>query len=157
MHPPRSMKLMKWKTPDWTTDAGLLFMRVSVGSMMLLGHGQSKLLGFSEKAATFSDPLGVGSTTSLVLAIVGEVVASLFVIFGLGTRFFAVPLLVTMLVAALIVHAEDPWGRKEFALLYAVPALTLILTGAGRFSLDELLWRRREKAPAHSSPASPRS
>lgn len=132
--------------PRWSTDAGLLFLRLAIGAMMLFGHGLPKLLAFSEKAETFSDPLGVGSTTSLVLAIFGEVVASALVMAGLATRAAAVPLLVTMLVAAFVVHADDPWQRKEFALLFAVPALTLVLTGAGRFSLDALLSRKKEPA-----------
>jgi putative oxidoreductase len=123
-----------------------LFLRLAIGAMMLFGHGLPKLLAFSEKAETFSDPLGVGSTTSLVLAIFGEVVASALVMAGLATRAAAVPLLVTMLVAAFVVHADDPWQRKEFALLFAVPALTLVLTGAGRFSLDALLSRKKEPA-----------
>ena len=55
----------------------------------------------------------------------------------------AVPLLVTMLVAAFVVHADDPWGKKEFALLYAIPALSLIFTGGGRFSLDQVIRNRR--------------
>lgn len=129
--------------PRWSTDAGLLLLRVTIGSMMLFGHGLPKLLEFSEKAATFADPLGVGSTTSLVLAIGGEVVASALVIVGLGTRLAAVPLLITMLVAALLVHADDPWARKEFALLYAVPAIVLMLTGPGRFALDAFFVRSR--------------
>ncbi len=118
---------------------------------MLLGHGLPKLLEFTDKAATFADPLGVGSTTSLVLTLMGEVLASALVIVGLGTRLAAVPLLVTMLVAALVVHADDPWARKEFALLYAVPAALLILTGPGRFALDALLWRRPAQAEARAA------
>jgi putative oxidoreductase len=138
------------RIPRWSSDVGLLFMRLSVGSMMLFGHGLPKLMSFSEHAGTFSDPLGVGSTTSLVLAICGEVVGSSLVIVGLATRVSVVPLLVTMLVAATIVHAEDPWARKEFALLYAIPALTLVLTGAGRFSIDGLLARRRARQQGES-------
>ena len=56
------------------------------------------------------------------------------------------PLLITMLVAALIIHAEDPWARKELALLYAVPAIALIFTGAGRFSIDGLIWKKKRDA-----------
>lgn len=122
---------------------------------MLLGHGLPKLLEFPERSATFGDPLGVGSEVSLSLAILGEVVASALIVVGLGTRLAAVPLLVTMLVAALVVHADDPWGRKEFALLYAVPAVTLLLTGAGRFSIDG--WITRRASARRTAAASPTS
>ena len=116
---------------------------------MLLRHGWPKLATFSERMETFSDPLGVGSTTSLALAVFGEAVCSVFLVLGLGTRFFAAPLLITMLVAALVVHADDPWSRKELALMYAAPALALLLAGGGRLSLDHLVlrwWRRRRDA-----------
>lgn len=124
-------------------DAGLLFMRVSLGAMMLTGHGWPKLVGFEQKAARFLDPFGVGSEASLVMAIGAEVGCSLLVMLGLGTRFAAIPLVITMLVAAFIAHADDPWSKKEFALVYLVPFLTLALTGPGRFSLDTLIQRRR--------------
>ena len=41
-----------------------------------------------------------------------------------------------MLVAAGLIHADDPWAKKEFALMYLLPFLALLFTGAGRFSLD---------------------
>jgi putative oxidoreductase len=62
---------------------------------------------------------------------------------GLGTRFAAVPLLITMLIAAFVIHADDPWGKQEFALMYAIPYLTLIFTGGGRFALERLIRIRR--------------
>ena len=116
---------------------------------MLLRHGWPKLAEFSETMGSFPDPLGVGSTMSLSLAVLGEVFCSGFIALGLGTRAAAVPFLVTMLVAAFVVHADDPWARKEMALVYAAPALTLLLTGGGRLSLDHLIarwWRGRESA-----------
>lgn len=121
----------------------MLFLRVTIGSLMLFGHGLPKLLDFGAKAADFPDPLGVGSAASLSLAIVGEVFASALIVVGLGTRAAAVPFLFTMLVAAFVVHADDPWARKELAVLYAVGAVTLLLTGAGRFSWDARLSRAR--------------
>jgi uncharacterized membrane protein YphA (DoxX/SURF4 family) len=122
------------------TDLGLLFLRVSVGAFMLFGHGWPKLMGFSVKSAHFPDPLGVGSSMSLSLAIVGEVVAPLLIILGLFTRLASIPFVITMLVAAFMVHDGDPWSKKEFALLYALPALCLLFAGAGRYSLDTF-WR----------------
>lgn len=140
------------RVPTWTTDLGLLVLRLTIGPMMLFAHGLPKLLDFSAKADTFADPLGVGATTSLVLAIFGELVCAALITLGVATRAAAVPLLVTMLVAALIVHGDDPWARKEFALLYAVPALVLVFTGPGRFSIDHLLVRgRAPRAPTSGS------
>lgn len=57
---------------------------------------------------------------------------------AIGAEFFC-----TILVAVGIVHWADPFGKKEFALLYMVPFLTLILTGGGRYSIDGWLARRR--------------
>src|SRR5437870_1539357 len=102
-------------------DVGLLGLRILPSLMLLLGHGMTKLLQFSQYAAVFPDPLHVGHKVSLVMAIVGEVVCPIAVMLGIGTRFTAVPPLITMLVAAVLVHAHDPWSKKEFAILYAVP------------------------------------
>ncbi len=134
------------RPPAWSADVGLLVLRLTVGPMMLFGHGLPKLLTFAEHAATFPDPLGVGSSLSLTLAILGEVVGSSLIALGLATRAAAVPFVITMIVAGAIVHGDDPWSRKELALLYAVPAITLIFTGAGRFSVDGWLARRRDAA-----------
>lgn len=109
---------------------------------MLLGHGWPKLSAFAEKAADFPDPFGVGSSLSLTLAIVGEVGGSILLVLGLGTRLGAVPFLVTMMVAVLVIHGDDPWARKELAVTYAVPALALLLAGPGRFSVDRWIAAR---------------
>lgn len=60
---------------------GLLILRVLVGITMLT-HGVAKLTSFSELSATFSDPIGLGSTLSLILIIGAEIGCSLFVIVG---------------------------------------------------------------------------
>lgn len=126
-------------------DAGLLLLRVAAGGTMLLAHGLPKLASYAEKAETFSDPLGVGSGLSLVLAIFGEVVCAAALLLGIATRFAAASLAFTMLVAFFLVHGDDPFARKELALMYAAPCLTLLLTGAGRFSLDQLLFTGRSR------------
>jgi putative oxidoreductase len=124
-------------------SVGLLIVRVGVGGMMLFGHGLDKLLTFGHKASFFPDPLGIGSGPSLALATFAEFLCSILLILGLATRVVAAPLLVTMLVAAFVIHADDPWSKKEFALLYAVPFLALMFTGPGDFSLDEMIGRKR--------------
>lgn len=124
---------------DTWTSLGLLVLRVGVGLTMLLGHGWGKLAGFSGLADRFPDPIGVGPQVTLVLAVLAEVVCSLLLVLGLGTRVAAVPPLATMLVAAFLVHAGDPWPKKELPLLFAISYLTLLLAGGGRFALERVL------------------
>jgi putative oxidoreductase len=124
-------------------DVALAVLRVAIAGLMLR-HGIPKLLGFGERAATFPDPLGVGHTTSLVLAITGEVGGSLLLIPGVLTRLAAIPFCTTMTVAFFIVHANDSFDQKELALLYLVAGLVVLLGGGGRFSVDAKLlpWLR---------------
>jgi putative oxidoreductase len=122
--------------------AGLLFLRLAGGAFMLT-HGWGKLVGFAERAATFSDPLGVGSVASLSLAVFAEFFCACLVMLGLATRLAAIPLLITMLVAAFLVHGGDPWPKQELPLLYATCWLALFFAGPGRYSLDYLMARRR--------------
>lgn len=119
-------------------DVGLLILRVAVSAMML-NHGWGKLANFGAMAEGFSDPLGVGPTASLTLTVFAEFFCAIFVMAGFATRAAALPLLITMLVAVVIVHSDDPFSKKEFALLYAVPFLVLMLTGPGRWSVDAWL------------------
>lgn len=137
-------------THDTATSLGLLALRVGIGSMMLLAHGWGKLANFGAYAERFPDPLGIGAVPTLAVAVLAEALCSLLLITGLGTRFAALPPLATMLTAGLIVHAADPWAKQELPLIYAVGYLTLLLTGAGRFSLDAVFARRRaQKSTAH--------
>jgi putative oxidoreductase len=80
---------------------------VAFGCLMLV-HGIQKVMGFSEMADKFPDPLGMGSQLSLLSAIGAEVGCSLLLIAGLGTRIAAIPLAFTMVVALFLVHADDP-------------------------------------------------
>lgn len=118
---------------------GLLFMRVTLGLLMIGAHGWGKLMNYGTLSAQFPDPLGVGSAMSLSLAVFAEVFCAVAIMLGLFTRWAAVPLVITMLVAAFIVHADDPFQKQEFALLYAVPLIALILTGPGKLALDSVL------------------
>jgi putative oxidoreductase len=43
----------------------------------------------------------------------------------------------TMLVAAFIVHLDDPFKRKELALLYLVGFLIIFLMGPGKYSVNK--------------------
>ncbi len=123
---------------------GLLLLRIGASALMLT-HGLPKLTKMLAGNFAFGDPLGLGSGASLVLAVLAEVGCSLLILVGAGTRLAALPLVVTMLVAALIVHADDAFGKKELPLLYLLIYTVLLLAGSGKYSVDALLNRRNGK------------
>ena len=92
-------------------DGALLFLRLFIGGMML-SHGWAKLASFSTLSATFPDPLGVGSTLSLLLILFAEVGCSCLLIFGLMTRLAALPLMFGMLMAFFVIHGADPFAVR---------------------------------------------
>ena len=123
-------------------SVGLLVLRVIVGGFMMThGIGKLKML-MAGGEIQFLDPIGIGMQLSLTLAVLAEFFASILIILGLGTRLAAFPLLFTMFVAGIIVHAADPFGVKEMALLYGSIYLTLMITGPGKISLDYLIGKR---------------
>lgn len=77
-------------------------------------------------------------------AALSEFAGGLLVALGLFTRPAAASVLLTMLGAAFVVHGDDPFARKELALAYAVAALALVIAGGGRWSVDGVVWGRRE-------------
>ncbi|GAB5443388.1 MAG: DoxX family protein [Fuerstiella sp.] len=123
-------------------SVGLLIMRLTFGGMMLV-HGIPKLMGFSEKAGVFPDPLGIGSQLSLAGTIGAEVVCAGLLAAGLLTRVVAVPLAFTMAIALFVIHGADPWQKKELAAMYLCGYVGLLFTGPGAISIDHL-WRNRK-------------
>ena len=134
--------MLRWLIGTPVTDlipsVGLLLFRIVFGSFMLMGHGWGKLMSYGEMSTSFPDPLGIGSGPSLIGAIIGEVVCSALVMLGLATRFFVLPLVFTMIVAAFVVHGGDPFATKELALVYLSAFALLYFTGPGSFSIDRL-------------------
>jgi len=142
------LKLLRTSYLPQHLNIVLLITRIAVGSFMLT-HGIPKLMKFfSTGDITFGDPLGVGTIPSLMMAIFAEVLCSIFVILGLGTRIAVIPLIITMLVAVLLVHASDPFGKKELGLMYLTIYMLLIVLGSGKYSMDEWLLRRQRKDDA---------
>jgi len=120
------------------TDLGLLILRVSF-SILMLTHGVPKLSKLFVSPIAFPDPLGVGSGLSLVLTLIGELIAPIFIMIGFKTKIAAIPAAITMFVAAFVVHFSDPIATKEKALLYFFAFLMILLAGAGKFSVDEYI------------------
>ena len=119
---------------------GILILRVAT-SLLMLNYGYAKLERYISGERGFADPLGFGEEVSFVLTILAEFVCSIFLVAGLFTRAVLVPLIVTMLVAFLIIHSDDPFDKQEHPLLFLIPYVTLFLTGPGRYSVDQVLFK----------------
>jgi putative oxidoreductase len=117
-------------------DFGLLILRVGVSALMLT-HGYGKFIKLFTDPTDFGDPIGLGPTISLILTVIGEFVAPILILIGYRTKLAAIPALITMLVAAFVVHASDPIGTKEKALFYAISFLAIAFTGPGKYSMDK--------------------
>ncbi len=117
-----------------------LILRVSLSGMMLT-HGYGKFIRLISGETQFANPLGIGELPSLILAVFAEFVCSILLIVGYKTKWAAIPPAIVMMVATFIIHWEDPWRRKEFALLYLVGYIAIFLLGPGKYSLD---WRLKK-------------
>jgi len=126
-------------------DLAALILRLGFGSYMLLGHGLGKLEkiinGGEIKFISF---LGLSPSISLGLTVFAEFLACILIIIGYKTRLAALPLIITMMVAAFVFHGTDPWfmqkadgGSKEPALLYFIGFTSIYLLGSGKYSVDD--------------------
>jgi len=137
-------KLIAPTTYGKMADIGLLLLRLTFGGLMAINHGWPKLQKFfADDPVKFADPFGIGMSGSLGLAVFAELICGFLLVIGLFTRTAAVPLIITMLVAAFIIHGADPLAKKEMALLYLIPYIVLALTGAGQYSLDYILGKKQ--------------
>ena len=118
-------------------ELGPFLLRLSLGSIMLFAHGLPKLLNYNLKKDFFPDPLGVSAQLSLCLVIFSEVLCSILIILGVKVRLTTIPLIITMAVAAFIVHAGEPWKKQELAAIYLSGFIALFFLGEGKFALKK--------------------
>ena len=131
--------LLKLVVSDWKhLNGALLFLRLFVGGMMLT-HGWVKLSSFAALSAVFPDPLGIGTTFSLVLTVFAEVGCSLCLILGFMTRLAVLPLIFNMAMAFFVIHSADTFAVKEMALLYLGMYIAVFWAGGGKYAADEII------------------
>ncbi|SDJ12808.1 putative oxidoreductase [Pedobacter sp. ok626] len=120
----------------------LLVLRVGIASFMIV-HGYQKLGWLMAGGEIqFGDPIGVGMAASLYLAVFAEFFCSIFLLLGLGTRLALIPLIITMVVAVFIVHAPDGFDKKELGLHYLLVYVFLLISGPGKYSIDNIISKR---------------
>ncbi|KIC91263.1 DoxX family protein [Flavihumibacter sp. ZG627] len=137
-------KIFSINNDSRATDTALLIARIGIAGLMLT-HGIPKLMMLlSGGPVQFPPVMGMSAEVSLGLTIFSEVLCSLLILVGFGTRIAVVPLIITMVVAVFLIHGADPMAKKEPGLQYLLVYLVLLFSGSGKYSIDYLL--RGEKA-----------
>lgn len=124
-------------------DVGLLWLRILMGAGIAY-HGYGKIFGgglggFAQGIASMGFP---ASELFAWMAALSEFIGGICIVLGFGTRIAAFFVFSTMSVAAFVHHAGDPLSVKELALTYWTMAVTLMLTGSGKWSVDEKIFPR---------------
>ena len=133
-------------------DLGLAILRIILG-IVFIAHGSQKLFVFGLSGVTggFTQMhIPLPTITAPLVALV-EFFGGLALVFGLLTRLAALGLAIDMLGAIAFVHFKGGFflpAGYEFALLLLVICVVLMLTGGGRFSLDDTIAARRGRAVA---------
>lgn len=131
----------------WTGDIAILALRLAMG-VVFTYHGWLKLDDVSGFAG-FVDSLGIPAPTFVAYVVTYlELLGGVALIIGLATRYVAALFAIEMVFTTVLVKldvgliATEGAGAELDILLLAI-ALSLVLTGAGRWSVDALIVGRR--------------
>jgi putative oxidoreductase len=134
-----------------TTGIALLIARAGIAALMLT-HGIPKLgMLLQGTPVQFPPVLGMSAELSLGLTVFAEVLCSVFILAGFATRLATIPLVITMLIAVFFIHAADPFAKQEPGLYYLLVYTVLLIAGSGKYSIDYLLNKNRNKATKYSN------
>ncbi len=122
----------------------VLLVRASLGALFLI-HGGQKLFGWwggpgPDGFVTGISGMGLPFPTVMAwAAMLAEFAGGIALLLGVMTRFFALGILVNMVVAIWKVHLPNGLlgqGGYELPLFYGIVALSFVIGGAGRYSID---------------------
>lgn len=140
-------------------DISMMILRITLG-LVIFPHGAQKMFGwfggygFGGTMHHFTENMGIPYIFAL-LAVVAESFGAFGLIVGLGTRIAAMGVGATIGVAAIMVHVKHGffmnWFGKqagegfEYHLLVVGIALTLVIRGGSKWSLDRLLAKSQQE------------
>jgi putative oxidoreductase len=129
-------------------DLGLLILRVVLG-LLLAAHGAQKLFGwfggygFAKTSGAFGSMMRLRPAPLwTALGGLSEFGGGLLLALGLLSPFGSAAIISAMLMAIILAHWPRFWntdGGLEYPMVNLVAALTLAITGPGRYSLDSAL------------------
>ncbi len=128
-----------------------LALRIPIG-IIFFAHGAQKLFGWFggyglNGVAGWMESIGLAPGMLMaILAGSAEMFGGLFLILGLLVRPSAFVLAITMLVAIFAVHFENGLFMSndgyEFGLALLAASISLLISGAGKLSIDKLILKK---------------
>ncbi|BDR15446.1 DoxX family protein [Vibrio sp. STUT-A11] len=145
------MKALLQKITASNAGFSTLALRIPIG-IIFMAHGSQKLFGWFggyglEGTGQWMASIGLGPGVLMAfLAGSGEFFGGLFILLGLLTRPAATVLSFTMLIAIFSVHFENGLflanNGYEFGLALLAASVSLVLSGAGKVALDNVLRKK---------------
>ncbi len=121
-------------------SVAILILRIGF-ALLMIPHGYDKMQNLLAGSHDFPDPLHVTPLVSQGLTVFAELLCSILLLLGLFTRPAAIVLAGCMLVIVFVIQLKAPLEDKEHALMYLIGYLVILLTGAGKYSLDAKVFK----------------
>jgi len=141
------MKLFDCRCAEKWTPLAPLVLRIVVGLIFFM-HGYQKMTQFGVPGVTESfSSFGIAAPGFFAVLIIAlELIGGLALVVGLLTHWVAKLFAIEMLVAIVLVHLANGFfsssGGYEFPLLLLGASLSLMISGAGVWSLDHKIFHR---------------
>jgi len=121
-------------------DVAPLVLRLALGAVFAY-HGYDKYLKGVEGVGGFLGSLGFPMAAAFAVALIAvELIGGIMMILGLFTHWVAKSFVIVSVVAFLTVHASKGFaisgGGYEFIITLLAVSVSLMITGAGKYSLD---------------------
>jgi len=134
------------RTTQWI-DRGLLVLRIALG-LVFVAHGGQKLFVFGHAGVTAAlDSLGIPFPgVNAVLVTAAEFGGGLLLLAGAATRAAAAVVGFSMAVAVVTAHLAHGFfapAGVEYPLTLLLANVALVMTGAGRYSVDATLFKNQ--------------
>lgn len=137
------LKLNKVEPSERLTNIALLLFRIGISGELFLVHGLKKLGVGTGIAEAVPNPFHLPELMNYWTAVAANLFFPVLIILGFFTRLSAIPILLVTLTGYFVVHAQDSLLEKDIPYVYSLAFLFILISGPGKFSLDYLLFRKK--------------